>query len=52
MQTSIAFADPAQDLTVVWICNGMCGERLHRQRNHDLNTAVYTDLGLARPALA
>jgi len=47
MQTSISFADPAHGLVVAWVCNGMCGERRHRQRNHDLNTAVYRDLGLA-----
>lgn len=47
MQTSIAFVDPAHELVGVWICNGMCGERLHRQRNHDLNTAIYIDLALA-----
>ncbi len=47
MQSAIAFVDPVHDLSVAWICNGMCGERLHRQRNHALNTAIYEDLGLA-----
>lgn len=46
MQSSIAFVDPESDLVVCWICNGLCGERLHRQRNHDFNTAIYQDLGL------
>ena len=50
MQTSIMFGDPAHQLAVAWICNGMCGERLHRQRNHALNTAIYEDLGLVSPA--
>lgn len=44
MQTSIAFVDPEHDLSVAWICNGMCGERLHRDRNHAINTALYEDL--------
>lgn len=47
MQTSISFVDPDQDLSVAWVCNGMCGERLHRQRNHAINTAIYEDLRLA-----
>jgi CubicO group peptidase (beta-lactamase class C family) len=47
MQTSIAFVDPEHELSIAWICNGMCGERLHRQRNHELNSAIYEDLGLA-----
>ena len=46
MQTSVAFVDPKNELVVAWICNGMCGERLHRQRNHAINTAIYEDLGL------
>lgn len=49
MQTSISFVDPDRELAVAWVCNGMCGERLHRQRNHALNTAIYEDLGLADP---
>lgn len=47
MQSSIAFVDPERELSVAWICNGMCGERLHRLRNHAINTALYEDLGLA-----
>ncbi|MBI1841440.1 MAG: beta-lactamase family protein [Verrucomicrobia bacterium] len=46
MQSSIAFVDPVHELSVAWICNGMCGERLHRERNHAINTALYEDLGL------
>lgn len=46
MQTSICFADPAHGLAVAWICNGMCGERIHRDRNHRINTTIYEELGL------
>ena len=45
-QSSCAFADPARGLVVAWICNGCPGEYRHKQRTHDLNSAVYEDLGL------
>ncbi|MBM3847796.1 MAG: beta-lactamase family protein [Verrucomicrobia bacterium] len=48
MQISMAFADPEHDLAVAWVCNGMCGERLHRERNHRVNTFIYEDLELGR----
>ena len=47
-QSSCAFADPADDLVVIWILNGMPGERPHRKRSRELNTAIYEDLGLQR----
>ena len=45
-QSSCALADPSRDLVVAWICNGCPGEYRHKQRTHDLNSAVYEDLGL------
>jgi CubicO group peptidase (beta-lactamase class C family) len=50
MQASIAFADPEAGLVVAWVCNGLCGERLHRARNHAINNAIYHDLGLVAGA--
>ena len=46
-QSSCAFADPARELVVAWVCNGMPGEAAHQKRARDLNSAVYEDLGLA-----
>ena len=45
-QSSCAFADPARGLVVAWICNGCPGEHRHKLRTHELNSAVYEDLGL------
>jgi CubicO group peptidase (beta-lactamase class C family) len=45
-QSSCAFADPRHHLVVAWTCNGTPGERRHQQRAHQLNTAIYEDLGL------
>jgi len=45
-QSSCAFADPRHRLVVVWILNGMPGERPHQRRARDLNTALYQDLQL------
>ena len=47
-QSSCAFADPAHELVVVWICNGMPGEAKHDQRLRTINAAIYEDLGLVR----
>ncbi len=47
MQSACGFADPAHDLAVAWVCNGMPGERLHQLRAREINTAIYEDLGLA-----
>lgn len=46
-ESSSALADPAYDLVVIVIFNGMPGEPRHNQRVRDFNTAVYEDLGLA-----
>jgi CubicO group peptidase (beta-lactamase class C family) len=51
-QSSCAFADPAHQLVVAWAFNGCPGERRHQHRAHELNSAIYDDLGLAdRPGL-
>lgn len=47
-QCACGFADPACQLAVAWVVNGMPGEPRHQQRNRAINTAVYEDLGLAR----
>jgi CubicO group peptidase (beta-lactamase class C family) len=46
-QSSCAFADPAHNLVVVWVCNGMPGESKHDQRLRAINSAIYEDLKLA-----
>lgn len=45
-QSSCAFADPAYGLVVAWAFNGLCGERPHQHRAHELNSAIYEDLSL------
>lgn len=45
-QSSAAFADPAHDLTVVVVFNGMPGEAKHQRRMHSVLGAIYEDLGL------
>ncbi|MCF7709463.1 MAG: beta-lactamase family protein [Verrucomicrobia bacterium] len=46
-QSSCGFADPAHNLVVAWVLNGMCGEKLHQARVRKINSAIYEDLGLA-----
>ncbi|MDW8343901.1 MAG: serine hydrolase domain-containing protein [Verrucomicrobiae bacterium] len=45
-QSSMAFCDPVRQLVVAWICDGMCGEPRHHERNRELNTAIYEALGM------
>jgi CubicO group peptidase (beta-lactamase class C family) len=45
-QSTCGFADPVHDLVVAWAFNGLPGEKKHQHRAHDLNTAIYQDLGL------
>lgn len=45
-QSSCAFADPVHDLVVAWVATGLPGERAHQQRQRELNSAIYTHLGL------
>jgi CubicO group peptidase (beta-lactamase class C family) len=47
VQSSCAFADPAQNLVAAWVTNGMPGERAHQQRQRELNSAIYQYVGLA-----
>lgn len=48
-QSSIGFADPEHGLVVAAAANGCPGEPIHNKRFRLLNTAIYEDLGLARP---
>lgn len=45
-QSSIAFADPENQLAVGIVFNGMPGEAKHQQRVNAVLEALYTDLGL------
>ena len=45
-QSSAAFADPAHNLVVAVVCNGMPGEPRHNRRARDLHSAIYEDLGI------
>lgn len=47
-QSSVGFADPASELVVAWVCNGMIGEEAHQSRARRINAAIYEDLGLTR----
>jgi CubicO group peptidase (beta-lactamase class C family) len=51
-QTGTAFADPAHDLVVVVLLNGMPGEAAHHIRMRRICDAIYTDLGLTHPPKA
>ncbi|MEM1157147.1 MAG: serine hydrolase domain-containing protein [Verrucomicrobiota bacterium] len=43
-QSSCAFYDPAADVIVAWVVNGMPGEPRHQRRARAINEAVYRDL--------
>lgn len=45
-QSSCGFADPDRGVVVAWAFNGLPGERRHQHRAHELNSAIYEDLGL------
>ena len=46
-QCGCAFADPAHDLVVAWVVNGMPGEIAHQARQNSIHAAIYEDLRLA-----
>ncbi|MEA2734437.1 MAG: hypothetical protein QOE14_888 [Humisphaera sp.] len=46
-ECSCAFADPEHQLVVAWVCNGMPGDAKHQQRQSEINTAIYEDVGVA-----
>jgi CubicO group peptidase (beta-lactamase class C family) len=46
-QSSVGFCDPAHDLVVAVVCNGMPGRERHQARLDAISSAVYVDLGLA-----
>lgn len=45
-QSSAAYVDPENELTVCFVFNGLPGEAAHQQRLHEINLAIYEDLGL------
>ncbi|MBX7157086.1 MAG: beta-lactamase family protein [Verrucomicrobiae bacterium] len=45
-QSSFGFVDPAYDLIVSWVFNGMPGEKVHHERTTKMNEAIYQDLSL------
>lgn len=49
-QSSLAFADPEHELSVVLACNGMPGEAANHRRTQPVITALYEDLALSRRA--
>jgi CubicO group peptidase (beta-lactamase class C family) len=48
-QSSIAFCDPEHDVAVAAVFNGMPGRERHNARLDAVSSAVYLDLGLAKP---
>jgi CubicO group peptidase (beta-lactamase class C family) len=48
-QSSVAFCDPDNDVVVAVVCNGMPGLERHNARLDAISSAVYVDLGLAKP---
>jgi len=46
-QSSVAFADPRNQIAAAIVFNGMPGEAKHQRRMHATLTALYEDLGLA-----
>lgn len=46
-KSSCAFCDPAHQLVVAWVCNGMPDEPKHQARQRAINEAIYEDLALA-----
>jgi CubicO group peptidase (beta-lactamase class C family) len=48
-QSSVAFCDPDNDVVVAVVCNGMPGLERHNARLDAISSAVYADLGLAKP---
>jgi CubicO group peptidase (beta-lactamase class C family) len=47
-QSSVAFCDPAHDVVVAVVCNGMPGLARHNARLDAISSAVYVDLGIAK----
>jgi CubicO group peptidase (beta-lactamase class C family) len=47
-QSSVGFVDPEHGLAVALVFNGRPTEVRHTRRQHDVLTALYEDLGLAR----
>ena len=47
-QSSVAFADPDNDLIIAIVFNGTCGEPRHQRRIRATLDALYEDLGIVR----
>ena len=45
-QSSCAFMDPAHELVVAWVCNGMPGEKRHQERARLINEVIYQEAGI------
>ena len=45
-QSSAAYVDPENELTVCFVFNGLPGEVKHQVRLHEMNKAIYKDLDL------
>jgi CubicO group peptidase (beta-lactamase class C family) len=48
-QSSVAFCDPEHEVVVAVVCNGMPGLQRHNARLDAIASAVYVDLGIAKP---
>ncbi len=48
-QSSVAFRDPEHGVVVAVVCNGMPGRERHNARLVAISSAVYVDLGIAKP---
>jgi hypothetical protein len=45
----VSFCDPERGLVVAYVCNGMPGAERHHERLDEVSSAIYVDVGLARP---
>jgi CubicO group peptidase (beta-lactamase class C family) len=51
-QSSVAFCDPDNEVVAAVICNGMPGRDRHSARLDAIASAIYVDLGIAKPSVA
>jgi CubicO group peptidase (beta-lactamase class C family) len=48
-QSSVGFCDPEHGVAVAVVCNGMPGLERHNARLDAISSAIYVDLGIAKP---
>jgi CubicO group peptidase (beta-lactamase class C family) len=48
-QSSVSFCDPVHEVVLAVVCNGMPGLARHNARLDAIASAVYVDLGIAKP---